>query len=70
MNTGVFQRFGPFNVVFFVKPRFQLDQHGDLGIVVAGRRQRLDNRRVAADPVQGLFDRENAGVVDGAFDEV
>src|SRR5215211_5511500 len=53
----------PGDVRLFVEARFQLDQDGDLCLLVARLRERLDYRGVRADPVEGLLYGEHLGVV-------
>src|SRR5215218_5699321 len=45
----------PGDIRFFVEARFKLDQDGDLRLLVARLRERLDYRGVRADTVEGLL---------------
>ena len=56
-RIGEFPR--PVDVVFLIETRLDLHQNRNLFPVSRRGNQRLDNRRVAADPVQGLLDRKN-----------
>src|SRR5918911_2488552 len=59
----------PGDVRFFVEAGLQLDQHGDLRLLVARLRERLDYWGVRADTVEGLLYGEHLGVVGGGPDE-
>src|SRR5918911_5717279 len=60
----------PGDVRFFVEAGLQLDQHGDLRLLVARLRERLDYWGVRADTVEGLLYGEHLGVVGRRPDEV
>ena len=59
----------PGDVRLLVEARLQLDQNGDLRLLVARLRERLDDRGVGADAVEGLLYGEHLGVVGGRPDE-
>jgi len=65
-----FQTSGPFDVGFFVEAGFEFYQHGDLFAALVGFQEAIDDRRVAADPVEGHFDGEDGGVLGGLAQEV
>ena len=59
----------PADVRLLVEAREQLHEHRDLLAVLRRPRERADDRRVAARPVERLLDREHVGVVRGRGDE-
>ena len=70
VRAGFLQLVGQFNIRLFVESRAQLDDHRD---VLAGRGrfdQRGDNRRVVADPIQGLLDGQHLRIVGRLLDEI
>src|SRR5215213_9656831 len=60
----------PGDVRLFVEARFQLDQNGDLCLLVARLREPLDYRGLRADTVERLLYGEHLGVVGRRPDEV
>ncbi len=69
VGAGLLQLAGPDDVVLLVEAGLDLDQDHDLLAALGGPDERLDDRRVARRPVQGLLDREDVGVVGGLVDE-
>ena len=62
MAAGFFQHLRPVDIILLVKPGFQLHQHRHLLAVLRRLGQRSDNRGIAADPIQGLFDGQHIRV--------
>ena len=60
--AGLFKFLGPADVVLLVKTGLELYQYGDLLAVLRRACKRRDDRRIAADTVQCLLDRENVGI--------
>ena len=69
MHALFVQRARPFEVVFFVKTGFELDQHRHLLVVVAGIHQRLHDGRIVPGAVEGGFDRQYVRVTGGGLEE-
>ena len=63
MTAGLFQLFRPDDVVLLIETGLQFYQHGNLFAVLCGLRQRGDDRRIAADPVQSQFDCKHIRVL-------
>ena len=63
VTAGLFQLFRPDDVVLLIETGLQFYQHGNLFAVLCGLRQRGDDRRIAADPVQGLFDGKHIRIL-------
>ena len=59
MTAGLFQHLSPYNIILFIKSCFKLYQNGNLFPVFCCLRQRCDDRRITADTIQGLFDRQH-----------
>ena len=59
MAACLFEHLRPVDIIFLVKARLQLDEHRNLLAVLRRLRECCDNRRIAADPVQRLLDREH-----------
>ena len=70
MTACLLQAFCPDNVVFLVKTGFELNEDGHLLAKLRGLRQRRDDRRVAADPVERLLDRQHILVHSRLTDEI
>ena len=60
VRAGALEPLRPFDVILFVKTRFELDDNGDLFLVFGRGEQRANDRRVLArSPIERRFDREN-----------
>ncbi len=70
MTARLLQHPGPDNVVLLVKPCLQLHQHRHLLAVFRRLGQGRNNGRIAADPVQGLFDGQDLGIPGRLADEL
>ena len=57
-----FQAFGPVDIGFFVKARFELDHHHHLFAAPRGFNQQIHQHRFGARAVDGLLDRQHIGV--------
>ena len=51
MASGLFQLFGPDNVIFLIKPSFQFYKNRYLFAIFCSFCQSRNNRRMAADPI-------------------
>lgn len=63
LTPGLLQTARPFDVVFLVKARLQLDQHEHAFAVFGRFDEGFDDLAVPRDPVQGHLDRHNGGIV-------
>ena len=70
MTAGLLQHLRPDNVVFLVKPGFQLNQHRHLLAILRRLGQRGDDRGIPADTVQRLLDCKDIGILCGALDKL
>ena len=70
MDALSFQTSGPFDIGFFIKAGFEFYQHGDLFAAFVGFKEAIDDRRVAADPVEGHFDGEDGRVLGGLAQKI
>ena len=62
MAAGFFQLLRPLDIIFLVKTRFQLNEDQDLFPGLRRRRQRGNNRRLPADAVERLLNRQNVRI--------
>ena len=62
VHALAFQRAGPLDVALLVEARLQLHEHGHLLAAAHRFQESLHDRRVLADPVEGLLDGEHRGV--------
>ena len=62
MTACLLQHLSPVNVIFLIKTSLKLHQHGYLFAIVRRLCQRRDDRRISADPVQGLLDSQHLGI--------
>ena len=58
MAACLFQFFRPHNIIFFIKTCFQLYQYGNLFTILCRLRKSCNDRRISADTVQSLLDRQ------------
>ena len=70
MATGFLQAAGPLDIVLLVEPGHDFDHNRNLFAVFRRLRQGADQRGVAADTVQGLFDRQHLRVFSRSPDKV
>jgi len=68
--AGTFQRARPYDVVFFVEARLELDEHRNMFAVFAGFHQRINDGRTAANAVEGHFDCQHVGIFGGRANEI
>ena len=59
----------PVDVVLFIEPRFDFDEHGNLFPAAGGADQGFDDGRISADPVEGLFDCKDVRVIRRLFEK-
>ena len=64
------QRPGPPDIVLLIEPGLELDQGSHGLAVLAGLHERIDNRGVGTDPVEGDLDREHVRVMGSLPDKV
>ena len=69
VGAGPFQLARPDDVRLLVEAGLDLDQDDDLLAALGGPDQRLDDRRVARRPVEGLLDGQDLGIVGRLGDE-
>ncbi len=64
VRAGALQAFCPLDVVLFVEARLELDDDGDLFLVLGGREQRANDRRVLSRrSVERRLDGENLRIL-------
>jgi hypothetical protein len=62
MYPFVFQRSRPLNIALFIKPRLELNQDGDLLVVLHGFEQSFHSGCIAAYPIKGDLDGQHSRV--------
>ncbi len=68
--AGLLELAGPMDVVLLVETGFELDQHHDLLALTGGLGQAAYDRRLSADAVQRLLDRQDVGIAGGLLHQL
>ena len=70
MAAGFFQLLRPLDIIFLVKTRFQLDEDQDLFPGLRRRRQSGNNRRLPADAIKRLLNRQDVWIARRLLNEL